>query len=125
LEIFWIVPATFVRCDEQFQLWCNSPHWTIIIGTQDLLGLFGKKHIYNADVHVAVKIPILARKQKDRDRDFVSNKEDKCKKEKGSWVAKGCPDRDGDGVLDTEDKCPDIPGPRETQGCPDRDAMAC
>lgn len=93
----------------------------IIIGTQDLLGFFAKKNVYNADVHIAVKIPILARKQKDRDRDFVSNKEDKCKKEKGSWVAKGCPDRDGDGVLDIEDKCPDVPGPRETQGCPDRD----
>ncbi len=93
----------------------------IIVGTQDLLGFFAKKHVYNADVHVAVKIPILARKHKDRDRDKVSNREDRCKKEKGSWEARGCPDRDGDGVLDVDDKCPDVPGPRETQGCPDRD----
>ncbi|MFN8293242.1 MAG: DUF5723 family protein [Chitinophagales bacterium] len=94
----------------------------LIVGTSDLLGLMGaKKFMYNGDVHVALKVPILARKHRDRDKDFVSNREDKCKKEKGSWEARGCPDRDNDGILDTEDKCPDVPGPRTTQGCPDRD----
>lgn len=94
----------------------------LIVGTSDLLGLMGaKKFMYNADVHVALKIPVLAHKHLDRDKDFVSNREDRCKKQKGTWEARGCPDRDGDGILDVEDKCPDVPGPRETQGCPDRD----
>lgn len=94
----------------------------LIIGTSDLLGLMGaKKFMYNADVHVALKIPILPRKHRDRDKDFVSNRLDECKKVKGTWETRGCPDKDGDGITDTEDKCPDNPGPRATQGCPDRD----
>lgn len=94
----------------------------LIVGTQDLLGLIGaKKFMYNADVHVALKIPILARKHSDRDRDKVSRKYDECRKEKGNWESKGCPDRDGDGITDVNDYCPDVPGPREKQGCPDRD----
>ena len=30
----------------------------LIIGTQDLLGLFAKKYVYNADVHAALKVTI-------------------------------------------------------------------
>ncbi|MCS6818532.1 MAG: DUF5723 family protein [Chitinophagales bacterium] len=95
----------------------------IIVGTSDFLALAGaKKFAYNADVHVALKIPVLPKKHRDRDKDFVSNREDKCKREKGTWESRGCPDRDLDGVLDKDDKCPDVPGLRDLQGCPDRDA---
>lgn len=93
----------------------------IIVGTQDLLGLFAKKHVYNADVHVALKIPIPYRKIKDRDKDGVSNRKDECKKSKGNCETKGCPDKDLDGVKDDEDKCPETPGPKELSGCPDTD----
>lgn len=94
----------------------------LIVGTNDLLALMGgKKYMRNADIHVALKIPILARKHRDRDKDFVSNKYDECRKEKGTWETRGCPDRDGDGIADSEDKCPDAAGPKETKGCPDRD----
>ncbi len=93
----------------------------VIIGTQDLLGLFAKSYVRNADIHVAVKIPILARNHRDRDKDKVSNRMDDCKKVKGTWETKGCPDRDGDSIVDNLDKCPDNWGPRETQGCPDKD----
>ncbi|MCW5908037.1 MAG: OmpA family protein [Chitinophagales bacterium] len=93
----------------------------LIIGTQDLLGLFAKKHVYNADVHIALKVPIPYSKKRDRDKDGVSNRKDLCKKEKGTCATQGCPDRDGDGITDSKDKCPDEPGPVEHQGCPDTD----
>lgn len=93
----------------------------LIVGTSDLLGLFAKKFVYNADVHLALKIPIPYHKPYDRDKDGVSNKKDLCKKDKGNCASKGCPDRDGDGIVDGEDKCPDVPGIKEMQGCPDAD----
>lgn len=93
----------------------------LIIGTQDLLGLFAKKHVYNADIHVALKIPIPYGRKYDRDKDKVSNRKDLCKKEKGTCETQGCPDKDGDGITDSQDKCPDNPGPKELQGCPDTD----
>ena len=93
----------------------------LTIGTADILGLFAKKFVYNADIHMALKITIPYRKIRDRDKDGVSNKLDQCKKDKGSCASHGCPDRDGDGILDKEDRCPDNPGPLALQGCPDTD----
>lgn len=93
----------------------------LIIGTQDLLGFFAKKFVYNADVHLALKITIPHHKPRDRDKDFVSNKNDLCKTVKGECETNGCPDRDKDGTVDEDDKCPDIPGPKEYLGCPDTD----
>lgn len=93
----------------------------LVVGTQDILGLFAKKHVYNANIHAALKITIPYGKKRDRDKDGVSNRKDDCKREKGPCITHGCPDRDGDGVLDAVDRCPDTPGPVEYKGCPDTD----
>ncbi len=93
----------------------------LIVGTQDILGLFAKKFVSNADIHLALKVTIPYHKIRDHDKDGVSNRKDLCKKEKGTCESKGCPDRDGDGITDSEDKCPDVPGLKEMQGCPDSD----
>src|SRR5262249_51962347 len=93
----------------------------VIIGTQDILGLFAKKFVRNADVHFALKVPIPYRKPKDRDHDGVSNRKDKCPKDPGPWATRGCPDKDGDGIVDKDDRCPDVPGPMQFHGCPDTD----
>lgn len=92
----------------------------VIVGTNNLLSLFGKKGT-GADVHVGFKIPIPYSRLKDKDKDGVSNKMDLCKKEKGNCKSQGCPDRDNDGIVDTEDACPDEAGLAEFKGCPDRD----
>lgn len=92
----------------------------VIVGSNNLLSLFGKK-ASNADIHIGFKIPIPYSKLKDKDKDGVSNKLDLCKKEKGNCKSQGCPDRDGDGIVDTEDACPDDAGLPEFNGCPDRD----
>lgn len=93
----------------------------VIIGTQDFLGFWAKKNTYNADIHVAVKIPIPYGKPRDKDKDGVSNKKDKCKKDQGWWETRGCPDLDKDGTIDKSDSCVDVPGPKELNGCPDTD----
>jgi len=57
----------------------------------------------------------------DRDKDGVSDEEDKCPDVPGIAALMGCPDRDGDGITDLDDRCPDVAGPMPMRGCPDRD----
>jgi outer membrane protein OmpA-like peptidoglycan-associated protein len=93
----------------------------LIIGTSNLTPLVSKKSMYGADVNVLLKIPVPFGKPKDKDKDGISNKKDKCKDIPGVWEFVGCPDKDGDHIQDSEDKCPDIPGTKEMNGCPDKD----
>lgn len=122
----------------------------LVIGTDNLLNYFGSDVVYGADVYVALKMPIMFKKPKDKDGDKVSNRKDKCDKEPGVWenkgcplpdadkdgiadvndacpneagidTLKGCPDKDGDGIADRDDQCPDVAGPLALVGCPDKD----
>jgi outer membrane protein OmpA-like peptidoglycan-associated protein len=105
----------------------------LVVGTYDITPLAGKATIYDANFYMALSMPIT-RKLRDKDGDHVSNKKDKCKKEKGTWATLGCPDvdecienpalcndTDGDGIVDAEDECPDVAGLPEFGGCPDTD----
>lgn len=63
-------------------------------------------------------------KQKDTDKDGVSDKKDKCENTPigVSVDAVGCPlDKDNDGVADYLDECPDVSGLPGMKGCPDTD----
>lgn len=93
----------------------------LILGTNNLGPYFGKKDIFGADFYFMLKVPIPYGAPKDKDKDKVSDRKDKCKTVPGVWEFMGCPDRDGDHIQDSEDKCPDVPGVKELQGCPDRD----
>ncbi len=94
----------------------------LIFGTNRLATyLSTKKDVFGADLFAMLKIPVPYHGPRDRDKDKVSDKKDKCKTVPGVWEFMGCPDRDGDHIQDSEDKCPDIPGIKELQGCPDRD----
>ena len=93
----------------------------LFITSSNLITFLGGKTTFAANVQAGLKITIPNLRQRDHDKDGVSNKKDKCKKEKGPCATHGCPDRDGDGIVDSEDQCPDVPGPAETHGCPDRD----
>lgn len=57
----------------------------------------------------------------DTDLDGISDDEDKCPKEYGLAQFSGCPDTDGDGIGDLDDACMDIAGLPEFKGCPDTD----
>ncbi len=93
----------------------------LIVGTNSLGPWVSKSKIYGGDVYAMLKIPIMYGKPKDKDKDKVSDKKDKCKLEPGKWEFLGCPDRDGDHIQDKDDACPDEPGTPELQGCPDKD----
>ena len=56
----------------------------------------------------------------DSDGDGLSDREDRCPREKGPRENQGCPwpDSDGDGIIDPQDRCPTQAGPIENQGCP-------
>ncbi len=92
----------------------------LVIGTNNLLGLTSRD-IYGAGLYTLLRLPVPYGRIKDRDKDKISDKKDKCIDVPGVWEFMGCPDRDGDHIPDAEDKCPDVPGIKELQGCPDRD----
>lgn len=94
----------------------------VIIGTDNLGSLISKKkNFYGSDVYFLLKLPIPFAAPKDKDKDGISNKKDKCKDVPGVWEFAGCPDKDGDHIQDSEDKCPEIAGTKEMGGCPDKD----
>ncbi|MEW6467915.1 MAG: DUF5723 family protein [Bacteroidota bacterium] len=93
----------------------------LIIGTNTLGALLGNRDVFGADFHFLLKVPIPHGPVKDRDKDKVSDKLDKCIDVPGVWEFVGCADRDSDHVEDKVDVCPDTPGLKEFSGCPDRD----
>jgi outer membrane protein OmpA-like peptidoglycan-associated protein len=92
------------------------------VGSDNLSGLFYMGNPYGANVYAGLVIPFYKNKPKDKDKDMVSDRKDKCKSVPGLWEFKGCPDTDGDKVQDSEDACPTEPGLPELKGCPEPDA---
>ncbi|MFM7840079.1 MAG: outer membrane beta-barrel protein, partial [Chitinophagaceae bacterium] len=71
----------------------------------------------------AAVAPVAASKSgRDRDKDGVPDREDRCPSLPGTAATKGCPDADVDGVADAEDACPSAAGPVRYKGCPIPDA---
>ncbi|TPG66755.1 DUF5723 family protein [Hymenobacter nivis] len=63
----------------------------LIVGSDNLGGLFGLTTTTGADLYLGLGLALHKHKQKDKDGDQVSNKYDKCPKEKGTWALRGCP----------------------------------
>lgn len=105
----------------QFNLGTGVRVGPLVIGSSNVGNLLVGKHITGLDAHFALKIPIMYGRPKDKDKDGVSNRRDKCPKIPGPWETLGCPDKDGDFITDADDKCPDVRGIMEMQGCPDTD----
>ena len=91
------------------------------IGAPNLLSAMVRKNIRSATLFASLNIPVPSGKPKDRDKDKVSDKKDKCKTSPGVWEFNGCPDTDGDHVQDSEDDCPTEAGLKQFRGCPDKD----
>lgn len=89
-------------------------------GTDNLLGIFANNGLA-PHIYAGLAIPFNARRPKDRDKDQVSDKLDRCPDVAGSWTYQGCPDTDNDNIQDKDDACPDVAGPAATNGCPDSD----
>jgi outer membrane protein OmpA-like peptidoglycan-associated protein len=93
----------------------------VIIGTNNIAPFVGTKDLYGADIYFMFKVPIMYKYPKDRDKDKISDKKDKCKDVAGVWEFMGCPDKDGDHIQDKDDLCPDLAGSIDLKGCPDKD----
>ncbi len=90
------------------------------IGTDNLLGFFSDNGLA-AHAFAGVTLPFGAKRPRDTDGDYVSNRVDKCPNLAGVWAFKGCPDTDADGIEDKFDNCPQEAGPADKNGCPDAD----
>jgi outer membrane protein OmpA-like peptidoglycan-associated protein len=110
----------YARTGQAYKLGTMLRLGPLSFGTNDLINYFSGD-VYGANFYFLVKVPVPYGKIRDRDKDGISDKKDKCKDIPGVWEFMGCPDTDGDHVQDSEDKCPDIPGLIALQGCPDRD----
>lgn len=94
--------------------------FNFFVGSDNIAGVFNIGDTYGASIYAGVSfLPLLKRNKKDKDKDGVSNKKDKCKKVPGTLEMQGCPDADNDGVADVDDACPDIPGSIQNGGCTD------
>jgi outer membrane protein OmpA-like peptidoglycan-associated protein len=93
----------------------------IILGVNDMNLLRAKGEISGLDFYAGLRLPVLYKKVKDKDKDKVSDKMDECRNEPGIWAFLGCPDTDGDGIPDADDACVSVAGLKEFKGCPDTD----
>lgn len=114
------MPITYNTLASSMYLGLGVRFGGFFVGSDNLLGLSNNKGLNG---YMGFNVPIAKKKPRDSDGDGVSNKRDKCRREKGDWANRGCPppDKDGDGILDDADKCPDIAGTESAQGCPDAD----
>ncbi|RIY06110.1 hypothetical protein D0T11_19355 [Hymenobacter rubripertinctus] len=112
------LPIVLANRYRQLQLGAMLRMGSLLVGSDNLGGLFGLTTTTGADLYLGLGFTLNKKRIKDRDKDQVSNKLDKCPKLKGPWECQGCPDQDGDGVRDTEDACPTEAGPAGNKGCP-------
>jgi hypothetical protein len=85
------VPVILANNYRQLQVGAMLRLGPLILGSDNLGGLLGIKGTTGADVYAGLGLALHRHRRKDRDGDFVSNKYDKCPKEKGDWARKGCP----------------------------------
>jgi len=89
------------------------------IGSDNIGGALNMGKPYGANVYTGFAFSFANKKnQKDKDKDGVSDRIDKCKKIPGTWELMGCPDKDKDGIIDAEDACPEVAGTIALRGCP-------
>lgn len=115
------VPLALSNGYRNFTLGAMLRFGPVYIGSDNISGLIRKKNVYGLDFYAGLYVPIYKRNPRDRDKDGVSDRRDRCKREPGLWEFEGCPDRDRDSIEDAKDKCPDVAGLPQFEGCPDRD----
>jgi hypothetical protein len=85
------VPLVLADNYRKFQLGAMLRLGPLVVGSDNLGGLLGLTTTTGADFYFGLNLALQRHRPKDRDRDGVSNKYDKCPKQKGTWETKGCP----------------------------------
>lgn len=114
-------PMTLAQNYTKFTMGAFLRMGPLFIGSDNLGGFFGLTTITGFDVYAGATIPLYRKAPKDRDKDGVSDRLDRCVRVPGPWELRGCPDQDSDGVEDTKDRCPLVKGDPKLMGCPDKD----
>lgn len=65
----------------------------LVVGSDNIGGLLNIGTPYGADIYAGISIPLFKANKRDKDKDGVSDRKDKCKKEPGTWENQGCPDK--------------------------------
>ena len=81
------VPLIWANNYQNFQVGAMVRLGPLFVGSDNLGGIFGLTTATGADFYFGWAL----HRRKDRDGDQVSDKYDKCPKQKGPWELKGCP----------------------------------
>ena len=104
------VPITYSWLTSSFKAGVGVRYSGFFIGSDDLLAVVAKNQS-GLNVYMGGYVPFFKHKKHDRDGDGISDDEDACPDEYGTWENKGCPEPDMEhgGSADTSDNCPDMP----------------
>ena len=123
-ESKWLTIQTPISIQQHsgFQMGAGFRFGPVYAGSGSIITSAFNKDSKALDVYAGVKIPFFKPTSKDRDKDGVPDKIDRCKDEYGDKDNGGCPwvDTDGDGLTDNLDDCPEIPGDKANNGCPEQ-----
>ncbi|MVN76539.1 hypothetical protein GO988_09410 [Hymenobacter sp. HMF4947] len=85
------VPLVLADNYRRFQVGAMVRVGPLVLGSDNLGGLLGITTATGADVYFGLALALRRHRPKDRDGDGVSDRYDKCPKQKGSWATRGCP----------------------------------
>ena len=104
------VPITYSWLSNTFKAGVGVRYSGFFIGSDDLLAVVAKNQS-GLNVYMGGYVPFFKHKKHDRDGDGISDDEDACPDEYGTWENKGCPEPDMEhgGSPDTSENCPDMP----------------
>ncbi|AWM32963.1 DUF5723 family protein [Hymenobacter nivis] len=85
------VPLIWANNYQNFQVGAMVRLGPLFVGSDNLGGIFGLTTATGANFYFGWALALHRHRRKDRDGDQVSDKYDKCPKQKGPWELKGCP----------------------------------
>ncbi|WP_223652007.1 DUF5723 family protein [Hymenobacter psoromatis] len=85
------LPVVWANGYRQLQVGAMLRMGPLVLGSDNLGGLLGLSTATGADVYFGLALALRRHRRPDKDGDGVSNRYDKCLKEKGSWATRGCP----------------------------------
>lgn len=86
------VPVSFTNNYSTLTLGASVKVGSLFIGSDNLFNVLGVGELTGADVYAGLAFQLFKGKKKDKDKDGVSNRKDKCKKIPGTWETRGCPE---------------------------------
>ncbi|AMR27613.1 hypothetical protein A0257_11235 [Hymenobacter psoromatis] len=85
------LPVVWANGYRQLQVGAMVRLGPLVLGSDNLGGLLGLSTATGADVYFGLALALRRHRRSDKDGDGVSNRYDKCPKEKGTWATHGCP----------------------------------